>query len=101
MNVTPESTTWRSNAIPPSWSGYSPRPWAPVNCMAPNPIRPTVRSPPILIVPASGDVVLDMSAPQAVDNDDSPDDSGDALRLPRPSFLAVTTAQESVNHQQK
>src|ERR1700676_671140 len=52
MNVTPESTTWRSNAIPPSWSGYSPHTWSPVSCMAPRPIRPTVRSPPIVTVSA-------------------------------------------------
>src|SRR5215471_9525056 len=60
MNVTPESTTCRSNAIPPSWSGYSPQTWSPVNCMAPYPIRPTARSPPIVIVPVPRDMLMDI-----------------------------------------
>jgi hypothetical protein len=66
MNVTPESTTWRSRAMPPSWSGYSPHTWSPVRRMAPNPIRPTVSSPPIVIVPGVEDVLADIAMPQSV-----------------------------------
>lgn len=61
-NVPPESTMWRSNEIPPSWSGYSPQTWSPVNCMAPKPIRPTVRSPPTVIVPMLGLERIDLSS---------------------------------------
>jgi hypothetical protein len=37
--------------------GASPQTWSPVNCMAPYPIRPTVRPPPIVIVPVPSGVL--------------------------------------------
>src|SRR5476649_1457959 len=52
MKSTPLATTWRSSAIAPLRSGGSPHIPRPVMRIAPKPIRATVRSPPIVIVPA-------------------------------------------------
>src|SRR4051812_7368888 len=52
MNVTPAATTSRNNVTPLSWSGYSPHTLGPASCIAPYPMRPTVRSPPIVTVSA-------------------------------------------------
>jgi hypothetical protein len=48
MNVTPSATTSRSWAVPLLWSGYSPQTFGPVSCIAPWPMFPTVRSPPMV-----------------------------------------------------
>src|ERR1700722_8831101 len=50
MKLTPASTTARSRAIAPSRSGYSPHACLPVSCIAPKPIRPTTRSPPMVMM---------------------------------------------------
>src|SRR5580704_14467646 len=50
MKLTPASTTARSRAIAPSRSGYSPHTCLPVSCIAPKPIRPTTRSPPMVMM---------------------------------------------------
>src|SRR5260221_892473 len=53
MKSTPRATTWRKSAMAALASGGSPHAPRPVMRIAPKPIRATVRSPPMVIVPAS------------------------------------------------
>ena len=58
MKLTPSSTARRSAARAGSRSGGSPQIPGPVTRIAPNPIRLTVRSPPMLTTPAAAALTL-------------------------------------------